>query len=172
MENVDEVVEHLLPELDVCLDAIDGHIEKAALIATCAANGISVVTCGGAAGRMDPSQIVCEDLTKVQEDKLLFQCRKRLRQIHGFEKGPGKGQKNNHKFKAWNILAVFSTERQKAVPQDTISGSSLRRCDGALGTACFVTGTYGFVAASQVVSMIANDKLLTPVMGAHTANSS
>ena len=40
--------------------------------------------------------------------------------------------------------------------------SSLRQCDGALGTACFVTGTYGFVAASKVVSMLVNQQLEKP----------
>jgi tRNA A37 threonylcarbamoyladenosine dehydratase len=46
--------------------------------------------------------------------------------------------------------------------QDEMVTSSFRTCDGALGTACFVTGTYGFVAASKVVEMIAMDQLVVP----------
>ena len=38
----------------------------------------------------------------------------------------------------------------------TPGGSSFRN-DGALGTACFVTGTFGFVAASRVVEMIVDN---------------
>mmetsp|Transcript_10037 Transcript_10037/g.14910 ORF Transcript_10037/g.14910 Transcript_10037/m.14910 type:complete len:166 (-) Transcript_10037:54-551(-) len=62
--------------------------------------------------------------------------------------------------KSSTLLQFFSTEVQKSVvQQDT---SSLRRCDGALGTSCFVTGTYGFVAASRIVEMIAKDEVLIP----------
>ena len=74
------------------------------------------------------------------------------------------GGKNNKKKKAarkWRIQAVVSTEPQKALPQGS-DASSLRRCDGALGTACFVTGTSGFVAAGEIIAQIANDQLLIP----------
>ena len=42
------------------------------------------------------------------------------------------------------------------------SSSSFRKCDGGLGTACFVTGTYGMIAASQTVKMIVNDDYPRP----------
>mmetsp|Transcript_25797 Transcript_25797/g.37474 ORF Transcript_25797/g.37474 Transcript_25797/m.37474 type:complete len:383 (+) Transcript_25797:158-1306(+) len=156
-DNVDEIVESLLPEITICLDAIDGQLEKTALIAACADRGIPIVTCGGAAGRMDPTKITYDDLSKAQECRLLFRCRKNLRQEYGFKRGPPAGHRKPKKF---NITAVFSTEVQKSVvQQDT---SSLRRCDGALGTSCFVTGTYGFVAASRIVEMIAKDEVLIP----------
>jgi tRNA A37 threonylcarbamoyladenosine dehydratase len=101
-------------------------------------------------------------LTKVQEDRLLFKCRKLMRQKHGFPKVaiPGKGKKE--RVRNWRILAVYSLEVQQKVGQVSETTSSFRTCDGALGTACFVTGTYGFVAASKVVEMIAIDKLMVP----------
>jgi tRNA A37 threonylcarbamoyladenosine dehydratase len=57
-------------------------------------------------------------------------------------------------------------ERQSEV----VSYSSFRMCDsGTQGTACFVTGVFGFVAASQVVSMIAKNELKKPrILKSHT----
>jgi tRNA A37 threonylcarbamoyladenosine dehydratase len=160
-DNVKDVLESLRPELTVCLDAIDGQYEKTALIAACAEGGIPIVTCGGAAGRSDPTKIVCDDITRSVEDRLLFWCRKNLRQKFGFTKGVANIK---IKPKRWGISTVFSTEVLRPISQ-TSNGSpssSLRTCDGPMGTACFVTGTYGFVAASRVVEMIANDDITVP----------
>ena len=69
----------------------------------------------------------------------------------------------------WKVQAIYSTEIPRAQchpspqqPQDTPTKSSFRLCDGPLGTACFVTGTYGFVAASCIVEMIAQQKMVIP----------
>lgn len=161
LDNLDDTMDMIPPDT-ICLDCIDGQREKAALIVACYERQVPVVTCGGAAGRKDPTKIVVDDLTAAREDRLLFKCRKLLRKEYGWPKGPGQGEKNNHKFRPWNIPAVFSTEIQKTVP-NMKGESSLRRCDGALGTACFVTGTYGFVAASRVIEMITSDDILFPV---------
>jgi tRNA A37 threonylcarbamoyladenosine dehydratase len=78
----------------------------------------------------------------------------------------GKAQKSkNSRTRPWRIWAVFSEEVIIQKQQDIGSTeriSSLRSCDGPLGTACFVTGTYGFVAASKVVTMLAKDELIKP----------
>lgn len=161
IDNANTIINSLRPRLTAVIDAIDGMYEKTALILSCVEHRIPIVTCGGAAGRMDPTQVLVDDLTKVQEDRLLFRCRKLLRQEHGFPKvaipKPGKKERVRN----WRILAVYSTEVQQKVEQKN-DESSFRTCDGALGTACFVTGTYGFVAASKVVEMIAMDKLVIP----------
>jgi len=163
-ENAYGVVQSLLPEVSCVVDAIDGKQEKTALISACARLRVPIVTCGGAAGRKDPTRIVCDDIIKAQEDRLLFWCRKDLRQRYGFPKGPAKFIKATYKPRKWNIFAVYSMEVQKSIKADDAAAvtSSLRTCDGALGTACFVTGTYGFVAAGKVVSMIADDQLVRP----------
>ncbi len=62
----------------------------------------------------------------------------------------------------WRIWAVFSEEVVQDRSVNNKSSSSLRTCDGPLGTSCFVTGTYGFVAASKVISMLANQELIKP----------
>ena len=156
LDNIDQIMDKI-PHDAVVLDCIDGQREKAALIVACHARQISVVTCGGAAGRTDPTQVVCADITRVNDDRLIFSTRKLLRKQYGWPKGPAQGEKNNHKVKAWNIPAVFSTELQRTAPAPIAGASSLRQCDGPLGTACFLTGTYGFVAAGKVVDMIATD---------------
>lgn len=160
-DNIDDILKSL-PNITACLDAIDGAKAKTSLITACARYGIPMVTCGGSAGRTDPTKFVCDDLTRVQGDPLLAACRKDMRQSYGFEQGKSFQENKAQKpIRKWNIKAVCSTEPQKSLPNGGGS-SSLRRCDGALGTACFVTGACGFVAAGEIISQIANDKLLVP----------
>lgn len=149
-ENADDILTSI-PNLTACLDAIDGTRGKSSLIAACARHRIPVVTCGGSAGRTDPCAFVCDDLSRVNGDPLLTTCRKNLRKFYGFEAGlPAHalrkkmvdGKKVSRPPK-WNIPAVISTEPQKDLPKGE-DASSLRRCDGALGTGVFVTGTSGF----------------------------
>lgn len=179
VENADTIIQSmLLPNaISAVIDAIDGMYEKTALLLACVKYSIPIVTCGGAAGRMDPTQIVVDDITRVQEDRLLFKCRKLLRQKYGFPKVPMPTRGKKERVRKWRITAVYSMEVQQKPPSqpallavngkkdeevDTVSSSSFRTCDGALGTACFVTCTYGMVAASQVVEMIALNKFIVP----------
>jgi len=147
----------------IILDAIDGSKEKSALLAACADLSIPVVTCGGSAGKKDPTKIVYEDLIYIKGDKLLSTCRKSLRKHYGFAEGLPHHQrmKLKKKEKPWHITAVYSMEEQKALAAGD-DASSLRRCDGALGTAVFVTGTVGFTAAARVIDMLVNDQLSPP----------
>ena len=164
MENSNTLLASLLPSLTACIDAIDGMYEKTALLLACVEHGIPIVTCGGAAGRMDPTKVVVDDLTKVKEDRLLFKCRKLLRQKYGFPKVPivrGGTTGSEGRVRNWRIQAVYSTEVQRKTTT-TEASSSFRTCDGPLGTASFVTGTYGFVAAWKVAEMIARDQLVVP----------
>ena len=180
MENANSILSSLLlNNLTACIDAIDGMYEKTALLLACVNLGIPIVTCGGAAGRMDPSKVVVDDLTKVKEDRLLFKCRKLLRQKYGFPKVPiassaGKA-KSEGRVRNWRIQAVYSTEVQQRIVMtddvvrkenesnnDVVANSSFRTCDGPLGTASFVTATYGLSAAWKVVEMIALDQLVVP----------
>jgi tRNA A37 threonylcarbamoyladenosine dehydratase len=171
-ENADEIwksIEELSPKaVTACLDAIDGSDAKTAWIAACARRKVPIVTCGGSAGRTDPTKFICDDLTRAIEDPLLSSCRKNLRKYYGFQEGvspgskardPSSGKLRKKLPRKWKIQAVYSRESPRAVSRES---SSMRRCDGALGTACFVTGTSGFIAASRVVEMIANDKLAVP----------
>jgi tRNA A37 threonylcarbamoyladenosine dehydratase len=169
-ENVHEILDSLLPDVTALIDGIDGAGCKAALLAACADRLIPVVTSGGAAGRMDPTKITCDDITKVTDDKLLSACRKMMRKYYGFGRGLSFQEQHigKKKQKKWKLEAVYSLEEQKVLPPGSDdSTSSFRRCDSALGTSCFVTGTYGFVAASRIVEMIAKDCLTPPLRPKH-----
>lgn len=149
------------------VEAIDGAKEKAAILAHCDKQQIPVITCGGAAGRIDPVRIQKMDITQVNGDKLLAACKKYLRKDYGFHAGlPFRQIQKGKKVKKWNIDCVCSDEEVTTVTRAEHSiattSSSFRQCDGALGTACFVTGTFGFVAAAAIVDGIANDTLRIP----------
>jgi tRNA A37 threonylcarbamoyladenosine dehydratase len=180
------MIDLLTPQPTICVDAIDGHIEKSSLIAACCVRGVPIVSCGGSAGRLDPTCIRVDDLSRVSDCRLLFQCKKRLRdQYRLFAKGPANHERGDKVWKSrkWNIRTIYSTEvvpmkRQQVdteslythnsestcdIMSRTKESSSLRMCDsGNLGTACFVTGAFGFFAASEVVSMIAKNELKRP----------
>jgi tRNA threonylcarbamoyladenosine dehydratase len=160
VQNIFGLIEQQL-QISTVMDAIDGAKEKAAIISYCAKHKLPIITCGGAAGRTDPGQILCQDLTRAEGDKLLASCKKELRKHYGFEAGlPFRDVQKGKRVKKWHIDCVYSEEEVAA--SDMATTSSSRQCDGALGTACFVTGTFGFVAAAAVVDAIANDKLRTP----------
>lgn len=133
---------------DCLIDAIDSAAKKALLIAKCRAHGIPVITSGGAAGRRDPTAIRAADLALSSHDRLLGEVRRLLRKHHGFPRGG----------ELFGVECVFSTE-PPVFPQgdgsvcgrrDPDSAAPLD-CEHGLGTATFVTGTFGFVAAAQAV---------------------
>lgn len=163
-ENTLDILENIGP-ITALVDAIDGSTGKSALLGTCADLSIPVVTCGGAAGRRDPFQIICGDLVDVEDDRLLASCRRILRKNYGFPAGLSASQQRltKKRMKKWRIPCVYTREAPPSKSsQDQSSASSFRLCDGSLGTACFVTGTYGFAAASIIVNMIAENNLLPP----------
>mmetsp|Transcript_10993 Transcript_10993/g.12140 ORF Transcript_10993/g.12140 Transcript_10993/m.12140 type:complete len:414 (+) Transcript_10993:256-1497(+) len=145
--------------LDLVIDCIDGHVEKCALIAACCCFDIPIITCGGAAGRIDPSQIICGDLSVSEYDKLLFWTKKKLRKEYRLFPNIEKKKKT----RKWRIKAVYSMEHQKTNGNDDDDDDMFRsKCDGASGTACFVTCTYGMIAASQAVTMIVENDFVKP----------
>jgi tRNA A37 threonylcarbamoyladenosine dehydratase len=136
---------------DHVIDAIDNVQNKCVLVALCHQRGIPMVTCGGAGGRRDPTSVRVADLAATTHDRLLQKVREKLRKEFAF---PRDGE--------FGIRAVYSPETQ-VFPQcdGTIDskreeGSDLRlSCESGFGTATFVTGTFGFAAAAEVVRRIA-----------------
>jgi tRNA A37 threonylcarbamoyladenosine dehydratase len=136
---------------DCVVDAIDSLSLKALLIAMCRERALPIVVTGGAGGRRDPTQIEVTDLAFSSHCALLQEVRRTLRRAHGFPRGDT----------SFDVDAVFSREARvfpqadgsvcKARPDDP----DLRLdCNSGLGTASFVTGTFGFVAASCAVRRI------------------
>ncbi len=146
----DTLEEILAPGFDYLVDAIDHLGNKCLLIAACKERGIPVVVVGGAGGRQDPSMLRVDDLSQSGSDGLLRNVRRKLRKEHGF---PSEG--------AWGVPCVFS--RELAVypaPDGSVchtppKGSNLKLdCSSGFGTAAFVTGTAGFMAAAIVVNAL------------------
>ncbi|MFY7817588.1 MAG: tRNA threonylcarbamoyladenosine dehydratase [Akkermansiaceae bacterium] len=142
---------------DVVIDAIDAVRQKCHLIASCRDRGIPIITCGAAGGRRDPSRIEVADLAHTCHDALLLQTRKNLRSHHGFPKAP-----TGKKVKKFGITAIYSTESpvfpqcDGSVSCERPEGGNLRlNCDSGYGTATPVTATFGLIAASRALQILA-----------------
>jgi len=135
--------EILQPRYDCVFDAIDQVSNKCLLIARCRQQEIPIVSTGGAGGRRDPSAVRVADLALTANDGLLQRVRKKLRDEYQFPRGAKE---------LFNVPCVFSMEPAVVSDTDCAPGGG---CDTAYGTASFVTGTFGFVAASHIVNRIA-----------------
>ena len=136
---------------DYVLDAFDSPSRKSVLIAQCCERDIPVITSGAAAGRRDPTAVEVTDLAFSSHDRLLQEVRSMLRTRHGFPRGK----------KPFGVECVLSREpvvyprKEREVCTAPGAEKDLRiDCNTGLGTASFVTGTFGFVAASRMVQRI------------------
>jgi len=146
-QNAAEILD---PGYDFVVDAIDSVPQKALLVAECRSRQVPIVTCGGAGGKSSVAAIQVNDLAFATNDRLLKMVRKTLRREHEFPRD---------ETVAFGVRAVYSTENAVypwsdgkvcGVPEP---GSELRlNCDAGLGTASFVTGSFGFAAAGEVLN--------------------
>jgi tRNA A37 threonylcarbamoyladenosine dehydratase len=141
---------------DYVIDAIDTLENKALLIVRAREKAIPIITIGGAGGRRDPTAVRVTDLAFTFNDRLLQKLRKTLRTDHGF---PPRGNV------PFGVDAVYSPEAPMFPHQDgTVcnrreEGAATRlNCEGGYGTASFVTGTFGFVAAAHVVNRLTEQR--------------
>ena len=152
----------LAPRYGHVVDAIDSVANKCRLIALCRTRGLPLVVCGGAGGRRDATQVRVVDLARSAHDRLLSEVRKRLRQEHGFPRGEQK----------FGVDCICSAEppvfphrdgtvcaTAEAQAEGSEGGHRLN-CDWGFGSATFVTGTFGFVAAGVAVRRIAEPAAL------------
>jgi len=138
---------------DYVLDAIDAVREKALCISLCHTLRIPVITSGGAGGRCDPTRVQLDDLSRATHDRLLQSLRKNLRTDHGFPRGERK----------FGVECIFSpeppmfpqTDGTVCATRDAKADPLKLDCRNGLGSATFVTGTFGFVAAARIVQRIA-----------------
>ena len=145
--------EILQTRFDYVLDAIDSPSNKCLLIAACRERAIPVFVVGGAGGRRDSTALKISDLALSTHDRLLTEVRSQLRGDFGFPRGD----------KPFGIDCVHSPEPMLYPRQDgTVCaqrepGFALRLdCNSGYGTACFVTGAFGFAAAGHIVRKIAD----------------
>ncbi|MFQ3790335.1 tRNA cyclic N6-threonylcarbamoyladenosine(37) synthase TcdA [Halomonas sp. A29] len=144
-----------IPEdTDYVVDAIDSVVAKAALIAWCRRRKLPIVVAGAAGGQSDPTRIKVADLARTEYDPLLAKVRARLRRDYGFSRNPKR---------RFSVECVYSDE-QLVYPdtdgevcyQKPGDGESTRLdCASGVGAATFVTGGFGFVAASRVLARLA-----------------
>ncbi len=138
----------LAEDYDYIFDAIDSMKSKCILIAECKNRNLPLIVAGGTGAKKDPTQIEVKDLNRTINDPLLFQVRKRLRQKFGFRK------LHNHPYK---IPAVFSKEDPAKFDESLLAcvpeGQKIS-CQSGLGSASFVTASFGFAAVSYVLDQI------------------
>ena len=147
----------LAPAFDYVVDAVDLMSHKALLIAGCRDRARPCLTVGAAGGRRDPTQIRAGDLGEAENDLLLRQVKKKLRRDYGFAAGAPRGRMH------FGVRCVWSGERPVFPHADGTCGaepepgSNLKLdCESGFGTAVFVTGAFGLVAAGEVVREIAD----------------
>ncbi|MBE0489628.1 MAG: tRNA cyclic N6-threonylcarbamoyladenosine(37) synthase TcdA [Halomonas sp.] len=148
------LAERIPEDADYLVDAIDSVVAKAALIAWCKRRKLPITVTGAAGGQTDPTRIKVADLARTEHDPLLAKVRARLRRDFGFSRNPKR---------RFSVECVYSDE-QLVYPsadgevclQKPGSGESTRLdCASGFGAATFVTGSFGFVAASRVLARLA-----------------
>jgi tRNA A37 threonylcarbamoyladenosine dehydratase len=143
-----ENVATLLPACDVVVDCIDQMKAKAALIVHCRRNKIPLVTTGGAGGRIDPTRIRIDDLSRTTQDALASKLRAHLRKDYGFPREPKK---------KFGVPCVFSDEpirRPEAAACDIDEvGLHGLNCAG-YGSSVAVTAGFGLAAAAHCLGIL------------------
>jgi tRNA A37 threonylcarbamoyladenosine dehydratase len=142
--NINEVLDQ---PFDFVFDAIDNVKLKCLMLIICRKRKLPLLMAGGAAGRVDPSQIKVANLEKSINDMLLMRVKKKLRREYGFTK-----EKTRFRTKC-----IFSSELAKypdgegGICEQKPEGNLKLDCHTGMGTATFITGVFGFMAASHIV---------------------
>ena len=132
-------IDAVVPENALVLDATDTVQTKIALVIWATQHHRSLVMCGAAGGKTDPTSVRCDDLSRTEQDALLAKVRQGLRQDHGFSR--------NLKKKI-GVRAIYSHE-----PRAGASSGGLA-CSG-YGSTVMVTAACGFAAAAEILNLIA-----------------
>jgi tRNA A37 threonylcarbamoyladenosine dehydratase len=144
---------------DVLIDCTDNITAKMHLLNECLKRNIAVITVLGAAAKLDPTRVRVVPLTETYADPLARAIRKFTKRRHGV---------TNDDLE--RIVAVFSDEpvimprtgyRSPVCGQDCVCPGgdnpyhSCARRHVIYGSAVFVTGVFGMVAASVAVRRVA-----------------
>lgn len=139
--------------VDLVVDAIDSVTAKLHLIARCHAAGIPIVSSMGAAGRLDPTQIMAGDLCETRQDHFARDVRKFLRRRHGID-----CKKPTGIYAVWSRepgqkALCFESDQVAGIPDVAPSAPGIRgpHCQAS---AVFVTAAMGMAAASVAVRVL------------------
>lgn len=148
----------LAPRFNFVVDAVDRMSHKALLIAGGRDRGVPVLSVGAAGGRRDASKIHTGDIGEAG-DELIRQVRKKLRRDHGFTSGAHRGITRMGVRCVWSSEApVFPWADGTCAAQPEPGSTLTLDCETGLGTAVFVTGAFGLLAAGEVVrALVASD---------------
>ncbi len=145
------LAEQLNQNFDVIIDATDTVPVKAGIINWCKRAKVKLIVVGGAGGQLDARLINSQDLARVIQDPLLAKVRNVLRREHNFPRGGTK---------KFGVECIYSTE-QLVYPQPDGSVCATKpgadaalnlNCAGGFGSASFVTGTFGLIAAQRALA--------------------
>lgn len=131
-DNAKDVVANLRQyHVDVAIDGMDGVNEKVAFWKASQDHDIRTITMGNSGGKIDPTKVVCHTLDQVHKDgdRLLVNC---------LQKVPSDLLEE--------IVCVYSEEETSKGPYGHDN----------LGEVCFVSGSFGFVAASKTIEILLN----------------
>lgn len=131
IEDMKELV--LKGNYDYVIDAIDSITPKVTLISTCHFNKIKLISSMGAGGKLDPTQIKINDISRSYNCNLAHYVRKRLRK-YGIRKG---------------VKCVFSTELADPKSLMHTDGSNFKK--SAFGTISYLPAIFGLTCASVVI---------------------
>jgi tRNA A37 threonylcarbamoyladenosine dehydratase len=123
----------LQQKFDYVIDAIDSITPKVHLIKTAKEQGHRIVSCMGAGGKMDPTQLKVVDVSKTVHCPMAYYLRKRLKEV---------GIKNG-------IKAVFSTELPDKKSIMKTDGTNFKK--SAYGTISYIPAVFGMTCASVVI---------------------
>ncbi len=145
--------EYLSSEFDYIFDAIDSIHAKVALVAHCKRNKYPLLTCGGAGGQLDPTQIQVTDLARTIQDPLAAKVRSELRRFFNFSKNP------KRKFR---VDCVFSTEQlsypdmngEVCQQKSESDGNMKMDCATGFGASSMVTASFAFVGVAFMLKKI------------------
>ena len=135
-----ENLERLIPLDAFVLDASDSVKAKIALAAWCAAHSQALVMCGAAGGKFNPTLVCGDELSKTEQDALLAKVRAGLRADFGFSRDLKKKM---------GIRAVYSREPRSGKATGGLA------CSG-YGSTVMVTANSGFIAAAEILNLIAS----------------
>lgn len=144
---------------DLVIDTIDRNENKTLLLAECVARGISAITVGAGGNRRTAASATVVDLAKTIHDPLLQIVRKQLRQQYGFPNG------ERAKFHIPCIYAPLQRGPRVNDSATTVCAADVRgrkSCNDGLGSAVYVTGILGFMAAAEAMRILGEERVITP----------
>jgi len=145
----------LVPACDGVIDAIDQVRAKAALAAHCRRHKLWLVTTGGAGGRIDPTRVKVEDLSRTTQDALASKLRASLRKDYGFPRDPKKKFGLPCVYSDEQIIRpVINADEACALPGDGDAPAPQGLSCAGYGSSVAVTASFGFAAAAQVLNRI------------------